>query len=392
MTKGKKLILLIFLTILFSSFVIGAIVIEEGTYTNESFNISGSGNTAATGITQDGTYFWIADWSDNEVYKYYMNGTYTNESFDTSVSGDTYPIGVTQNGTYFWIVASSNDKVEKYYMNGTYTNESFNTVGTSQGNYMITNNGTYFWIVNGDDIKVYKYYMNGTYTNESFDVSGSGIEYPTGITQDGTYFWIIDDTKTEVDKYYMNGTYTNESFDISGSGNMNPFGIVQDGTYFWIVSDSSDLVYKYYMEGSCIYECTLFDSCYPDITGGLKNCTAVDEDEECNYTGDYTEFQESCNYCTLEEEISRGECINDSYRVNTYLLLNNATCCALTGNNTDCNETDSYNSSCGYAKQYDSGEASEVGADLVVGIGVGLFSFVTLIALILLVLWAKEKI
>ncbi len=143
---------------------------------------------------------------------------------------------------------------------------------------------------------------------------------------------------------------------------------------------------------NCTYECTSFESCYPDITGGLQNCTIVNETGECIYAGDYTEYQEQCNYCTLEELVSRGDCINDTYRQNDYDLTNNETCCALTGNNTDCTVSDSYNSSCGYAKQYDSGEAAEVGTDLIVGIGVGLFSFVVIIALVLLYLFLKKRV
>lgn len=144
---------------------------------------------------------------------------------------------------------------------------------------------------------------------------------------------------------------------------------------------------------NCTYECSVFDSCYPDITGGLKNCTAVNETDECVYAGDYSEFNGTtwCNYCTMEEQIVRGVCINDTYRQNDYVLTNNETCCALTGNNTDCTVTASYNSSCGYAKQYDAGEVAEVTTDMIVGVFAVFFSFVGIIALVLLYVSMKKR-
>jgi hypothetical protein len=60
----------------------------------------------------DGTYIWIVDNQDEEVYKYYMNGTYTGEHWDVAGSGVADSFGITENGTHFWV--TSDDDTDIY--------------------------------------------------------------------------------------------------------------------------------------------------------------------------------------------------------------------------------------------------------------------------------------
>ncbi len=46
----------------------------------------------------------------------------------------------------------------------------------------------------------------------------------------------------------------------------------------------------------------------------------------------------------------------------------------------------------GYTQTYDAGEVAEVTVDTIIGIGAALFSFVTLIALVLLYTWLKKRV
>ncbi len=188
---------------------------EKPSY-SDSFDTTGSGNGNPQYLTQNGTYFWITDPTDDEVYKYWINGTYTGDSFDTTGSGSSTPLGITNNGTYFWIVDNNDQEVYKYWINGTYTGDSFDTSTQSGDPRGITSDGTYFWITDVNDDEVYKYWINGTYTGDSFDTTGSGNEAPNGITNDGTYFWITDPTDDEVYKYSMEIWHQSESisFDV----------------------------------------------------------------------------------------------------------------------------------------------------------------------------------
>jgi len=216
---------------------------KEGEYI-DSFDISGE-ISSPCGITQNGTYFWITDADDDEVYQYHIDGTYANNHFDTNSSGNIVPFGITQNGTYFWITDTPTQMVYIYDMDGTPAG-NFSTAAESCSPWGITQNGTYFWITdNGTGNTVYKYWMNGTYA-DSFNTAGENAD-AKGITQNGTYFWIVDFVDEKVYIYNMDGTYTGRSFSTAAANN-EPFGITQNGTYIWITDlyDYAPVVYKYY--------------------------------------------------------------------------------------------------------------------------------------------------
>ncbi|OGG73302.1 hypothetical protein A3A34_03410 [Candidatus Kaiserbacteria bacterium RIFCSPLOWO2_01_FULL_50_24] len=54
------------------------------------------------------------DLTDKEVYKYNSNGTYASFSFDTAASGNGGPLGITWDGTYFWVMDEDDDEVYQY--------------------------------------------------------------------------------------------------------------------------------------------------------------------------------------------------------------------------------------------------------------------------------------
>ena len=132
----------------------------------------------------------------------YGVGEYTGFSFDTAASGNGDPLGITWDGTYFWVVDVTDDEVYKYNSDGTDASFSFDTATSGNGNPRgITWDGTYFWVVDLTDKEVYKYNSNGTYASFSFDTAASGNGGPLGITWDGTYFWVMDEDDDEVYQY-----------------------------------------------------------------------------------------------------------------------------------------------------------------------------------------------
>src|SRR3989339_923837 len=170
-----------------------------------------------------GMYFWVVDYTDDDVYRYNANGAYSSFSFDTFGSGNTSPYGITWDGTYFWTTDLAGAEVYRYNADGTYSSFSFDTAGSGNSNpFGITWDGTYLWVTDGSDAEVYRYTANGTYSSFSFDTAGGGNGAPDGIAWDGTYFWITDDTDDEVYRYTANGTYSGFSFDTAGRGKANP--------------------------------------------------------------------------------------------------------------------------------------------------------------------------
>lgn len=255
----------------------------EGDYTKILFDTTGSGNANTYGITQNGTYFWTTDITNDEVYKFFINGTYTGDSFDTSAGGLSNPYDITQNGTYFWIT-DSGVSVHKYWMNGTYVGDTFVSGGNSRG---ITNNGTYMWIIDTDK-NVREHWMNGTATGFTFTISETLAPY--GITQNGTYFWVVDFQNDIIFKYWMNGTYTNENFTTSVNSDM----ITIYNNYFWITDASDKKIYQYYL--------------IPEYPTNLS--IKINNANIWSYTGEFnqTDNQTSDFSATLNTALNSGAC------------------------------------------------------------------------------------
>jgi len=80
-------------------------------YSGTSFSVSQA--TIPTGITWDGTNFWVLDRDSKNVYKYTSTGTYTGTSF--SVNGqEPDPYGITWDGANLWVAGYTNDRAYKY--------------------------------------------------------------------------------------------------------------------------------------------------------------------------------------------------------------------------------------------------------------------------------------
>lgn len=214
------------------------VLATEGDYI-DSFDIFGYGSSNY-GITTNGTYHWIVDFGDEEVYRYWMNGTYI-DSFDTSAQGWGEDHDITNDENYLYIIAKGRKEVDKYCMNGTYIN-SFSTSGHGSVNYGITTDGNNIWIYDNTDKEVYKYSMDGTYI-DSFDVSTQVTTIAHSMGFYGVNLWLISDGNNEVYKYWMNGTYI-DSFSTSGHGSSNR-GITTNGAYFWIIDYNDMEVYRY---------------------------------------------------------------------------------------------------------------------------------------------------
>jgi len=215
-----------------------------GDYTGVSWNYSAE-TTTAYGIANNGTYFWVVDKDNTEVFKYWINGTYTGSHFDTSGHGSTN-YGITTNNTYIWISNIGSDEVYKYQMDGTYV-DSFDTNACGNTDLRgITTNNTYLWTVDFAGNKTYKYQMDGTPIN-SFSLAGqSNNSY--GITIYDDYLLVGNPVNNLLYRYWTNGTYVGTSIDTSGEMT-NPRGLTNDGTYLWVLDGISvnGHVYKYYL-------------------------------------------------------------------------------------------------------------------------------------------------
>jgi len=146
-----------------------------------------------------------------------------------------------------------------------------------------------------------------------------------------------------------------------------------------------------YCDHCLSYECIDFGDCQPDITGGYKNCTEVNETLECVYSGDYSEFKEWCDYCLVEEEPIYGSCVNN-LRLTTYVLTNNEECCVVTGNESDCSVSNTLNSSCGYFKKYNNTDFKNIVVDGMGTAGASVVSWTDFVILLIIVIFIVGSI
>ena len=210
-------------------------------YTTVHFDV-GTEAPDPTGITWDGTYLWVVDHNNDEVFKYTTAGVYTGVHFDVGTE-DGLPLGLTWDGTHFWVVGKTNLEVYQYNSTYDYTGVHFDIGGETSDPQGITWDGTHFWVVDPWTDEVYQYTDAGVYTTVHFDTS-SEDDKASGIYWDGTNFWITAYDNNEVYQYNSTGDYTGIHFDI-GTEDGNMYGITSDGTYFWTVGNVNDEVYQY---------------------------------------------------------------------------------------------------------------------------------------------------
>ncbi|KKL57586.1 hypothetical protein LCGC14_2233950, partial [marine sediment metagenome] len=152
MKHKKILLLLLFLTLgipILSKFATAS----GWTYSGVHFDV-GAQVTSPTGITWDGTNFWVVGYDTDEVYKYTSAGVYTGINFDAGT--ETYtPAGITWDGTYFWVL--ERNRVYKHYSNGTFTGTLFWAGNQDSNQRGIIWDGTYFWVVGQQLAVVYQY-------------------------------------------------------------------------------------------------------------------------------------------------------------------------------------------------------------------------------------------
>jgi len=199
-----------------------------------------------SGITWDGTHFWMLGKYSQRVYQYTLAGVYTGIYFNIYYQ-EHYPSGICWDGTHFWVVGNETDRVYQYTLAGVYTGTNFYVGDHSVSSQGITWDGIYFYVLDEADDRVYRYTNVGVYTGTYFSV-GAQETRSHEITWDGTHLWIVGYTTDKAYKYTTNGSYTGVYFSIIYNNGYQP-AITWDGTHFWIVSCNDE-----WDEFCCKYE------------------------------------------------------------------------------------------------------------------------------------------
>ena len=240
-------------------FLLGILFLFSFVSAEQSFNsiqYTSSSNYLQTnphGITQNGTFFWIADYQDRAVYRYLINGTYSNSFFNTSAYGNNNPSGIAIYGDKLYVTDDIQSVIFRYWVNGTF-NGNISLIADASG---ITTNGTRIWTVYEDEELALEQTMSGAYTGVIVNLST--LAQPVNLVMDSNYLYIVDLSSVhKVFEYSLNGNLsaqTGGSFytNISGGMGQFPYGITMNDTFFWITDYIDDKIHQYriYKNDSC---------------------------------------------------------------------------------------------------------------------------------------------
>ncbi len=208
-----------------------------GIYTGFNFGVG----FASTGITWNGSSFFVINALSDTVSEYNSSGDYTGFNFD--VSGEEVgPTGITWNGSSFFIVGTDLDTVFEYNSSGNYTGFNFSVTNEEIAPHDITWNGSSFFVVGLASDTVFEYNSSGNYTGFNFYV-GSQEDVPRGIEWDGNNFFVVGDT-TKVFEYNSSGNYTGFNFSVASEEPTTPTGITWNGSSFFVIG-ATNSVYEY---------------------------------------------------------------------------------------------------------------------------------------------------
>lgn len=170
------------------------------------------------GIYTNNTFIWISDDTTDRVYKYWMNGTYTNNNWDTSVSGNIGPKSITMNDTFFFLTDTINETIFLYYIERDITAPTFTSIPNNVSMFYL--NQTLSVDFNATDDVSFGYYrindttrfsitQAGLLTNKSPIAAGN---YAVNVTINDTtnnINWTIFTLEVKKASYYNCGVYFN---------------------------------------------------------------------------------------------------------------------------------------------------------------------------------------
>ena len=210
-------------------------VIGNGTCSSST---DGTGTSATfdypTGITTDGTYVYVIDFSSSKIRKVLIS---TGEV--TSYSG-TFPMsssyGLTTDGTYLYATNSGSTSILKI----TISSGSYSTITSASLNspYGITTDGTYLYVANSGGSNILKMTTAGLSVTP---LTPTGINAPHGITTDGTYLYLANTSSTNILKTTLAGVLVS-----TYSSSSTPEAVTTNGKYVYILESGTTGIYELY--------------------------------------------------------------------------------------------------------------------------------------------------
>ncbi len=138
------------------------------------------------GLTWDGKYFWVNDFSLLKIFKFELAGYYIKivDSFDIPEKGKGGTSGLTTDGEFLYLRSRDNSKVYKLNKKG----DLVDKIQMKGGTLVWT--GKYFWTAGGCEKGICKYTEDGKLVGEIYPPAKD----TWAIAWDGKYLWTIQRT------------------------------------------------------------------------------------------------------------------------------------------------------------------------------------------------------
>ena len=224
-------------------------LLSGATYTNTNWSVA-SQITYPSGITWDGSFFWVCDRLPNgNVYKYNASGAYQGVSFATS--GNSENNGIFWNGSHFYIAGSnSGGTINRYNASGAIDSGwSIGSVGGCQGVAVI---GSVIYVLRNNGY-IYSFYITssgGTTTSNSINTAAQLGGAEQDVTTDGEYLYAVSHSGVayKYDPYESGGAgYLGISFSVNPlSSSAIDFGALAfKGTELYSTNATDRKVFKF---------------------------------------------------------------------------------------------------------------------------------------------------
>lgn len=141
------------------------------------------------GLTYDGQFFWVNDFTLLKIFKFKINASNYIEiidSFDIPHKEKGGLGALATDGTYLYAPSRDSTKLYKINKTGSLVNEITSVNGNIAGS--ITWTGEFFWSYSG--LYLTKWYSNGTLAGKIYPPAWETI----GLTWDGNYLWCVQKT------------------------------------------------------------------------------------------------------------------------------------------------------------------------------------------------------
>ena len=228
-------------------------------FPSRDFNLHAA-NQDPHGVTSDGTYLYVVDREDGEVYVYNLDGEVyvynldgnrPNPSRNFALNdGNDKAGGITIASSGIYVVNEDNQRVYIYNLDGTYRS-SFNIISNNNA-HGIANDGNYIYTLhrvdnNVDDIHVYN--LDGTRPDTSRDFNLDSINKETeGIVIVDSILYTLDNESGDIYAYGLDGTRAEDlDFELINDedDDIEYSGVSYDGNYFYMVSSNKKEIYSY---------------------------------------------------------------------------------------------------------------------------------------------------